>query len=176
MKPEEVQAMEFSLTVGFTFEAAHCLPEHRGECSRLHGHSYRLEVTVSGPVGPDGMVVDFGRLKQLVRETVIDRVDHRYLNELYPFAPTCENLALRFWQDLQEALRAYPRLKLSELVLWETPDARVRLARAAPAPRPGACGAARQEPEAMALRSTKRSVRGRGLPAKCGGPPEGNKA
>ena len=121
--------MNPNVTVSFTFEAAHCLPGHRGECARLHGHTYRLEVTVGGPVGPDGMVLDFGLLKQLVRETVIDRVDHRYLNEVYPFIPTCENLVRRFWEDLEQALRPYPDLALEELVLWETPETRVRLRR-----------------------------------------------
>lgn len=119
-----------ALTLTFAFEAAHCLEGYEGECGRLHGHTYRLEVTVKGPVQANGMVVDFSALKSLVRETVIKRVDHQYLNEVFPFVPTCENLILRFWQDLEEALKPYPSLTLEELVLWETPEARARLVRA----------------------------------------------
>jgi len=119
-----------ALTLSFTFAAAHCLEGHAGECARLHGHTYRLEVTVRGPVQANGMVVDFSALKKLVRETIIERVDHQYLNEVFPFVPTCENLLLRFWRDLEEALQPYPSLTLEELVLWETPEARARLARA----------------------------------------------
>lgn len=121
--------MEVSLTVSLSFEAAHHLGGHEGKCSRLHGHSYRLEVTVRGPVRPDGMVIDFSRLEELVRRTVIVRVDHRYLNEIFPFTPTCENLAVRFWQDLEQALEAYPDVVLEEVVLWETPDARAKVSR-----------------------------------------------
>jgi len=119
-----------ALTITFPFEAAHCLEGHEGNCGRLHGHTYRLEVTVKGPVQANGMVIDFSALKSLVLEAVIKRVDHEYLNELFTFMPTCENLILCFWQNLEEALLPHPSLILEELVLWETPEARARLVRA----------------------------------------------
>jgi 6-pyruvoyltetrahydropterin/6-carboxytetrahydropterin synthase len=105
----------------FHFEAAHVLPHHTGKCSRLHGHSYRLEVTVAGPLrtaGPaTGMVVDFDELAQVVRETVIDALDHRSLNEFLD-NPTSENIVAWIWRTLA------PRLgQLEELVLWETATA-----------------------------------------------------
>ena len=68
----------------YTFEAAHILPRHRGKCARLHGHSYRVEVSLTGPVHyeanvPDeGMVVDFAVLDEAVKP-LIDMLDHRFI-------------------------------------------------------------------------------------------------
>jgi 6-pyruvoyltetrahydropterin/6-carboxytetrahydropterin synthase len=105
----------------FKFEAAHVLPHHAGKCSRLHGHSYRLDVTVDGPLqssGPaTGMVVDFDLLGQTVRTTVIEALDHRSLNDLVE-NPTSENIVAWIWHELA------PRVpQLVELTLWETATA-----------------------------------------------------
>ncbi len=105
----------------FKFEAAHVLPYHDGKCSRLHGHSYRLDVTVEGPLetaGPaTGMVVDFDVLSQVVRANVIDALDHRHLNDLID-NPTSENIVAWIWRRLAPALP-----QLAELTLWETANA-----------------------------------------------------
>ena len=76
------------LTKHFSFEAAHALHNYDGKCSRLHGHSYQLYVTVIGepvsdPSSPKlGMVMDFGLLKKIVGEEIIDHYDHSVvLNE-----------------------------------------------------------------------------------------------
>ncbi len=69
------------------FEAAHRLPHYKGKCIRLHGHSYRVRVMMMGRVHKNGMVVDFGTAEQ-----VVDRLDHRYLNDLME-NPTAENTA-----------------------------------------------------------------------------------
>lgn len=104
-----------SITKAFTFEAAHVLPRHPGKCSRMHGHSYLLEVTVTGPVQEhDGMVIDFDALATQVKELVIARVDHRLLNELVE-NPTAENLALQFWSWMSDA-----GLELASITLHET--------------------------------------------------------
>lgn len=74
------------ITKEFTFDSAHQLPGHKGKCSRLHGHTYRLIVAVEGePVSDrdssdDGMVMDFGDLKEIVKEHVVDRLDHRFIS------------------------------------------------------------------------------------------------
>src|SRR3954453_12560046 len=87
----------------FTFEAAHRLPcvpvGHK--CSRLHGHSYRVEVHVGGQVNPDyGWVQDFGDIKRAF-EPVHDLLDHRYLNEIEGLEnPTSENVARWIWLHL----------------------------------------------------------------------------
>jgi 6-pyruvoyltetrahydropterin/6-carboxytetrahydropterin synthase len=102
----------------FKFEAAHVLPYHDGKCSRLHGHSYRLDVTLDGPLqseGPAaGMVVDFDTLSRVVKAGVIEALDHRSLNEIIE-NPTSENVVRWIWQQLAPALP-----QLSELTLWET--------------------------------------------------------
>lgn len=97
------------------------LPFHPGKCSRLHGHSYRLEVAVEGLLGESGpasgMVLDFDELKAIVERAVIERLDHRSLNEVVA-NPTAELLAAWIWEQLAPQLPG-----LAELVLWETPTA-----------------------------------------------------
>ena len=97
--------MRTSVTRSFTFEAAHQLPWHRGKCRDLHGHGYRLEVTVEGPVGPNGVVVDFDEVEALVTREVIDVYDHRFLNEVPGLEnSTSENIARWIWQKLKPQL------------------------------------------------------------------------
>ncbi len=103
-----------SVSCSFTFEAAHHLAWHPGKCRNPHGHSYRLEVTVSGPLDGNGVVVDFDHLRALVDHTVIDAWDHRDLNQIID-NPTAELLAHQAWVLLTEA-----GLSLSTLRLWET--------------------------------------------------------
>ena len=116
----------------FPFEAAHVLPHHLGKCSRLHGHSYRLDVTVEGPLqsgGPaTGMVVDFDELARVVRAHVIDELDHHHLNDAIE-NPTSENIVAWIWRHLEPHLPA-----LTELTLWETADACAILRRGDPLP------------------------------------------
>jgi 6-pyruvoyltetrahydropterin/6-carboxytetrahydropterin synthase len=104
----------------FRFEAAHRLPHHAGRCRELHGHSYELVVTVEGPIAePSGMVQDFSELKRAAREAVVDRLDHRYLNDLVD-NPTAERLAAWIWTQLQPVLPG-----LAEIELAETSDCSV---------------------------------------------------
>lgn len=71
-----------TITKHFKFEAAHRLSKHDGKCKRLHGHSYKLAVSVRGPINPDtGFVVDFGYLKALVDDAIISKLDHQYLGD-----------------------------------------------------------------------------------------------
>ena len=102
----------------FTFEAAHHLPNvppgHK--CARLHGHSFRVEVVVSGPVGAQsGWVMDFADLKAIF-QPVYEALDHRYLNEIAGLEnPTSENIARWIWSRLKPDLP-----NLSRLVVRET--------------------------------------------------------
>jgi 6-pyruvoyltetrahydropterin/6-carboxytetrahydropterin synthase len=110
------------ITCTFTFEAAHRLPWHPGKCRNLHGHSYRLDVSVAGPLDANGVVLDFDTLQDVVRTQVIDEWDHRDLNEVLD-NPTAELLAHLAWELLEDA-----GLPLAALRLWETSDSWVDLA------------------------------------------------
>jgi 6-pyruvoyltetrahydropterin/6-carboxytetrahydropterin synthase len=128
------------VTARLTFSAAHRLhnPNRDGEWNRRtygkcdnprgHGHNYALEVSVRGRIDPEtGMVIDLKRLKDIMRERVIDRVDHTNLNEDVEFLagviPTAENLARAFWQQLAGAIT---NGELDEVVLEETERNSVR--------------------------------------------------
>ena len=112
----------------FRFEAAHALPFHPGKCARMHGHSYRLEVAIRGPIrargAARGMIEDFENIERIVGDRVVDALDHQTLNHIIE-NPTAERIVLWIWQRLERALTG-----LDELVLWETPTACAVLRRA----------------------------------------------
>jgi 6-pyruvoyltetrahydropterin/6-carboxytetrahydropterin synthase len=87
----------------------------------MHGHSYRLEVALSGPVQTDGpargMVEDFDTIERIVDERIVDRLDHQNLNDLIE-NPTAENILFWIWERLASELGG-----LDELILWETTTA-----------------------------------------------------
>lgn len=136
-------ARTIRLTKSFTFEMAHALAGYDGACKNLHGHSFRLEVTVRGtplqqPGHPkDGMVIDFKDLKKTVNAAVVEVFDHALvLNAstprplvdalgshfekvvLFPFQPTSENLISWMADKIRENLPAH--VELYRLVLFET--------------------------------------------------------
>ena len=113
--------MRTSVTRSFTFEAAHQLPWHPGRCRNLHGHSYRLEVTVEGGVDENGVVLDFDDLKTVVQREVVDAYDHSFLNDLVE-NPTAELIAADAWKRLEASGLAPARLRL-----WETPNSSVEI-------------------------------------------------
>ncbi|MEA3077151.1 MAG: 6-pyruvoyltetrahydropterin/6-carboxytetrahydropterin synthase [Actinomycetota bacterium] len=115
--------MRTSVTRVFGFEAAHQLPWHEGKCRNLHGHSYRLEVTVEGLIDEHGIVVDFADVKKVVDQEIVDRYDHRYLNDLID-NPTAENLAHEIWKTVEAA-----GMDVSRIRLWETADSFVEVVR-----------------------------------------------
>ncbi len=97
----------FELTVETQFSAAHCLRGHPGRCAQLHGHNYKVVVTVTSErLNQQGMVVDFAELKRVCLE-LIDPLDHTLLNDCPAFAevnPTAEALARHIYQGLAEKL------------------------------------------------------------------------
>jgi len=113
-----------SITKNFRFEAAHHLPGHQGKCARPHGHSYRLEVTISGPIkdapgeSDHGMVMDFGELSHTVNNSVIERLDHQDLNAVTGLHTTAENLAHWIWDEL--TANGLSEALLYRIRLWET--------------------------------------------------------
>jgi len=114
--------MNATLAKTFTFEAAHRLPNapEGNKCRRLHGHSFGIDVVVSGPVDPHtGWVMDFAELKA-VAGPIVDALDHRHLNEIEGLEnPTSEVLARWLWERLK------PKLPLlSAVIVRETCTAR----------------------------------------------------
>jgi 6-pyruvoyltetrahydropterin/6-carboxytetrahydropterin synthase len=101
----------------FTLEAAHRLPNvppgHK--CARVHGHSFRVEIHVRGPVGEhSGWVLDFAELKAAF-EPLFARLDHHYLNDVPGLEnPTSENLARWIWRELEPALPLLARVVVHE--------------------------------------------------------------
>ena len=114
--------MNARLVKDYRFEAAHrltCVGEEH-PCGRMHGHSYRVELTLEGPVDPvAGWLIDFGELDR-AWQVVKVRLDHAVLNDIPSIGnPTCENLTCWIWNELVGGL---PMLR--RVALWETADAR----------------------------------------------------
>lgn len=114
--------MNVRLTHEFRFEAAHLLPRvppgHK--CARLHGHSFKVELAVEGPVNPDtGWFLDFGELFD-AWQPLHDRLDHRYLNDVEGLEnPTSEHLARWVWDALKPAISS-----LCQVTVHETCESR----------------------------------------------------
>lgn len=135
---------QIRLTKIFGFETAHALHGYEGKCKNIHGHSYKLHVTVLGqPIATEGdnhqgMVMDFGDLKALVNQSIVKPLDHAILlNKNSPhltlgedlerqghkvvftdYQPTCENMLIDFAKKLQ--LQLPENVALSSLKLYET--------------------------------------------------------
>lgn len=131
------------LTKRFSFEMGHALHNYDGNCRFVHGHSYKLYVTVMGKVKhevgsvKDGMVIDFSVLKKIVKDKIVETYDHALVvskhdtrdfkqsdyNERIIFfdnQPTCENLLIRFKEIIQDSLPQ--NLTLANVKLYETED------------------------------------------------------
>ncbi len=103
------------LEVELHFAAAHRLPRYDGPCFRMHGHNYRFFVVLEGAVDPHtGMVADFGRVKDIVQEHVLSRVDHRTMNDLLE-NPTAENIARWIYEVLAPRLEGLVEIRLFEI-------------------------------------------------------------
>jgi 6-pyruvoyltetrahydropterin/6-carboxytetrahydropterin synthase len=100
----------------FTFEAAHQLPlvpkDHK--CFNLHGHSFKVKITIDGPINEMGWVMDFSELKK-VCSPYIEQLDHSYLNEIDGLEnPTSENIAIWLWQRLRDQLPQLNSIQVME--------------------------------------------------------------
>jgi 6-pyruvoyltetrahydropterin/6-carboxytetrahydropterin synthase len=114
----------FQVSVEDTFSSGHALRGYRGKCENVHGHNYRVRVTVEGPqLDAIGLLVDFTLLKQVMRE-IIGRLDHQFINDLEPFRvdnPSAENLAKYFYDEMQRGLKDLPPgARITDAIIWET--------------------------------------------------------
>lgn len=124
------------LTKIFTFDMAHRLSFHDGKCRNLHGHTYTLEVTVSGDEDENGMVIDFNDLKRIIMDEVVDVLDHATViyekdsllmnsfpkelkHVVFPNECTAENLCKWCSDRLEKA-----GLTIKQVAIWETPNSK----------------------------------------------------
>ena len=121
------------VTKEFTFDAAHHLYDYEGNCSHLHGHTYRLQVSVRGPLDDHGMVMDFADLKRAVQQSVLEKVDHHYLNAVLPtMNTTAENMVVWIFEQISSFLHdANQQAVVERIILWETPTSSVEMTRGA---------------------------------------------
>ncbi len=128
-----------TVTKTVSFDAAHVLTNHQGLCKNLHGHTYRVDVSVTQAEGDEGdMVIDFKDLKAIAKELICDRFDHAFIYntaspgereiaavvERYgmrtvalPFRSTAENLAKMFFHEIREKIPG-----VSSVKVWETAE------------------------------------------------------
>jgi len=128
-KGGDLMPVAVEVTRIFTFDAAHRLEDYVGKCNNLHGHTYRLELTVRGTPDQRGIVIDFGDLKQIFTEHYEPLLDHTYLNETLPLInTTAENLVVWFFDYWDQVVRIHhPDVRPLRVKLWETPNAYVTL-------------------------------------------------
>ena len=116
----------FEVTIEETFAAGHALRNYRGKCENVHGHNYRCQVTIEGSdLDHIGLLVDFVELKRVVH-SVLDRMDHQWLNEFPPFDvlnPSAENMARYIYQQVAEGLKVREGVRIGLVKLWETDTA-----------------------------------------------------
>lgn len=108
------------VTKEFTFDSAHYLPNYKGKCEKLHGHTYKLHVTVEGDIKENGLVYDYVELKEIVKEKILEKCDHVLLNDFIQ-NPSAELIAKWIWDELSGALHNNKGVTLYEIKVWETP-------------------------------------------------------
>lgn len=94
------------------FDAAHYLEDYVGKCSCIHGHRWEVEVYINVPEDKD-LTIDFGDAKKIIDKHL---PDHKYLNEIYDFNPTAENIAKHLKKELLK------ELPISKIIVWESPS------------------------------------------------------
>jgi len=115
----------YQLMIKTQFAAAHNLINYQGDCENLHGHNWRVELTVSArELDKAGLGVDF---KVLKRETnrLLDQLDHKYLNELDPFrnaSPSSENICRFLHEQLSQTLNN-DNVHVEKVTVWESDNA-----------------------------------------------------
>jgi 6-pyruvoyltetrahydropterin/6-carboxytetrahydropterin synthase len=125
----------FEITLEESLSAAHALRAYQGACERVHGHNYRVRVSLEGErLDAAGLLMDFVELRRLLRE-ILEPFDHRMLNEVPPFDalnPTAENMARHFFDELARRLAGRPAVRVAEVRVWETPGATAAYRKTAP--------------------------------------------
>jgi 6-pyruvoyltetrahydropterin/6-carboxytetrahydropterin synthase len=113
----------FEVAVEQTFAAGHALRNYKGKCENVHGHNFRVRVVIEGEkLDETGLLVDFLDVKAAM-QTIIDRLDHVFLNEVEPFDiknPSAENIAEYFYSEIERSLKSAVPVRVREVKVWET--------------------------------------------------------
>jgi 6-pyruvoyltetrahydropterin/6-carboxytetrahydropterin synthase len=117
----------YEVTIIKSFSAAHLLAEIGGKCEELHGHNFKVEVTVGAPeLNPEGILIDFRLVKKWLKD-ILDKMDHQHLNDLPFFAgknPSSENIAYHVYKVMQ-AKAEEVAVKMLCVKVWESENAAV---------------------------------------------------
>ncbi|MFQ5927116.1 MAG: 6-carboxytetrahydropterin synthase QueD [Terriglobia bacterium] len=114
----------FEIGVEETFAAGHALRGYKGKCENVHGHNYKVRVTLAGEqLDAVGLLYDFGELKRGISQ-VIRALDHKFLNDLPPFDrvnPSAENIAKYFYEEITKQIAASANgARVKEITICET--------------------------------------------------------
>jgi 6-pyruvoyltetrahydropterin/6-carboxytetrahydropterin synthase len=116
------EGLMFQISAEYTFAAGHALRGYKGKCENVHGHNYKVQVTVAGEkLNSIGLLMDFVDLRAAIK-SLVDVLDHHFLNDLPPFDklnPSAENLAKYFYDGLDLQIRQQGN-RVSAVKVWET--------------------------------------------------------
>lgn len=117
----------YEVTIIKSFSAAHLLSEIGGKCEALHGHNFKVEITVAAEkLNSTGLLIDFRVLKKILAET-LEEIDHKHLNTLSSFAdinPSAENIAKYIFEEMNSKLKT-SGVNMVKVKLWESDNAAV---------------------------------------------------
>lgn len=117
--------MAYELGIIQEFAAAHKLNDYPGNCSNIHGHTWKVEIIVRGKqLDSTGMLIDFRELKKIAASIIKEKYDHRFLNEVEPFDkinPTAENIAREIYKEMKNLLEDTAEVK--KVKVWESSTA-----------------------------------------------------
>lgn len=114
----------YIVSVEDNFSSAHQLREYQGKCENLHGHNWKVKVSLSGnELDKAGMLIDFGIMKKELKQ-IMDYLDHKFLNDTEPFDklnPSAENIAHFIFEKMSSAISCdYPKIKVHRVDVWES--------------------------------------------------------
>lgn len=114
-------SQQFSLKTILDFAAAHTLNGYDGDCARLHGHNWKIEVEIIGSkLNKVGMAIDFKQIKKQAKKVIVE-IEHRYLNDHPHFQnknPTAANIAQFIYHQIQTKIES-GMVKMYQIIVWE---------------------------------------------------------
>lgn len=115
----------YELTIDLNFSAAHQLRGYKGKCENMHGHNWKVQISVmADKLNEIDIAIDFHDLKKIARE-VITPLDHSFLNDIFPFTeknPSSENVAKWIYDSMRKRINT-DNLQVSSVTVWESDTA-----------------------------------------------------